>query len=157
MTKEDDLLQVFEARTAEVKAMVDDLSEKVGKWSTIQGQVLAIKNDVERLRQEVKEYRGWKDPLMTGEHIRALQKVVSSHANLVADLNNRLTDYESKQWMRIVTDDELEAQYELAGFPSMKDIADKFHVSVENAYNYAHAKIQDPKVRWQIFRYFGGS
>ena len=146
----EDFKEEFLGEFAQVKLQVEEaqkLTDKVNKAD----------QKAENVKQFLQEYKGYKDPLNTRDIIAVMQKQLATHTNQLSDLNSRLKAFEAKSWLRILSDDEIKNQYALAGKPSLSTVAKHFRTTPENAFNYTHAIVKDDKIRWEIYRYFGGA
>jgi hypothetical protein len=152
-----DLFQIVEDFKADVTNTMEIWEKRIKESTKLEDKIDEADKKAEYVKQLLAEYKAYKDPRSTEAFIKELLNTTSRHANEIQDLRNRLKMFESKSWLRILSDDEIRSQYELAGKPSMSTIAKKFNTTPENAFNYAHCKVKDAKIRWEFYRFCGGA
>lgn len=152
-----DLFQIVEDFKEDVTNTIQILRDRITENKALVQRIDDAEKKTEYVKQLLAEYKNFKDPRSTEGFITELQKTTSRHANDIQDLKSRLKEFESKSWLRILSDEEIRGQYELAGKPSMSTIAKKFNTTPENAFNYAHCKVKDAKIRWEFYRFCGGA
>jgi predicted unusual protein kinase regulating ubiquinone biosynthesis (AarF/ABC1/UbiB family) len=152
-----DLFEIVEDFKADVTNTIVELRKTMTTTKDLTDKIDAQEKRIEYLKQLVAEYKNFKEPLAMEAIMKELQKTGSIHANKIQDIISRLSAFEVKQWLRILSDEEIRSQYELAGKPSMSTIAKHFNTTPENAFNYAHCKVKDAKIRWEFYRFCGGA
>ena len=152
-----DLFQIMEDFKADVSNTMEIWEKRIKDSDKLESRIVEADKKAEYVKQLLAEYKSYKDPRATEAFIQELQKTTSRHANDIQELKSRLQIFESKSWLRILSDEEIRSQYELAGKPSMSTIAKKFNTTPENAFNYAHCKVKDAKIRWEFYRFCGGA
>jgi hypothetical protein len=157
MTEVSELFKLVEDFKAEFLSEFEVVKLQVEEAQKLSDKVAKADQKAEGVKQFLQEYKGYKDPASTRDRLDALNKMLDKHTNLLTALDSRLKLFEVKSWLRILSDEEIEAQYILAGKPSLSTVAKHFRTTPENAFNYVHAKVKDDKIRWEIYRYFGGA
>lgn len=152
-----ELFQLIEDLRGELLQKVGELAAKIVPGETLKESQKVLEKKVEHLKQLVAEYKEYKDPLFVQDNIRNLQGMGDRFAIDIADIKKKFKAFESKAWLRILSDEEIKEQYLLAGKPSLSKIGKDFKVTPENAWNYTNAIVKDPVIRWEFFRYCGGA
>ena len=148
-----DLLDLMAEFKVEVNNKVEKLVTETKANSGIHKQIDDLKKAIELQRQLVKEYKEHKDPIGHQFAIAALQKQGSDLVNKTMDLTQRLKKFEVENWLKLFTDEELIAQYELAGKPTHTVVGKALNTTPENAFNYTHALVKDPELRWKFYKF----
>ena len=157
MSELDQLFTLIEDVKSELFQKVGELQANIVPGESLKESQKLLEKKVEHLKQLVEEYRQYKDPFMTEDNIRNLQGGFDRLNVQVAALNKKFKDFESKEWMRILSDEEIKAQYVNAGKPTCTEIAKHFKTTPQNAFNYTSATVKDDRIRWEFYRYCGGA
>lgn len=152
-----ELFQLVEDLRGELFQKVGELASSIVPGETLKQGHTDLAKKVEHLKQLVQEYKEYKDPFLTQDNIRNLQGITDRFAVQIADINRKWKDFESKNWFRILSDEDIKEQYIKGGKPTMTVIAKHFKITPENAFNYVHAKVKDDRIRWEVYRFFGGA
>ena len=142
-----ELFKLVEDFKSELQGQFQEVKIQVEEAQKLSDKVAKADQKAEGVKQFLQEYKGYKDPLNTRDIIATMQKHLAWHTNQITSLDNRLKAFEIKSWLRILSDEEIEAQYILAGKPSLSTVAKHFRTAPENAFNYVHAKVKDDKIR----------
>ena len=152
----DGILEVIKARFDECIDKINAMEGRIHDQDNFKVLVESLAARVESLRQQVAEYRQWKDPKDHEGKLDRFVKLADKNNTLVGEMMIKLQQFEQKEWMRMLSDDELIEQVKLSG-KTLKDISEKFQVTVENAHNYRTAVIKDHNLRWKLYRFCGGA
>ena len=152
-----ELFQLIEDTKAELFQKVGELASKIVPGETLKESHAVLAKKVEHLKQLVNEYKEYKDPFLVQDNIRNLQGMGDRFAVQIAEINRKFKDFESKNWFRVLSDKEIIDQYIAGGKPTCSAIAKHFKTTPQNAYNYTSANVKDDRIRWEVYRYFGGA
>jgi DNA repair ATPase RecN len=148
-----ELLQMMADFRAETTEKMEQMQMKLNDRKEIKDKIDRVEKALEYQKQLVNEYKLYKDPNSQKEAVKALQAGYNGFETKIQNLSNRLKEFEMNDFIRLLSDEELEQQHERCGKPSMNTIAKHFRTTPENAYNYVHGKIKDPKIRWAFYKF----